>query len=70
MDRLNETIVLTKAESTRLVVLRKRAGLSRAQLAVQIGVSPDTVGRWERGTTNITAAARHALDKALPGVFA
>lgn len=28
---------------------RTLRGISRAQLAVQLGVSPDTIGRWERG---------------------
>lgn len=36
----------------RLPVLRAEAGLSRAQLAAQVGVNPQTIGALERGEHN------------------
>lgn len=36
----------------RLPVLRAEAGISRAQLAAQVGVNPQTIGALERGEHN------------------
>lgn len=35
-----------------LVAERKRAGLSRKELAVRIGRSKEVIGKWERGETS------------------
>ena len=37
----------------RVVLLRKRAGLSQADLAAALGVSLATVGAWERGVNEM-----------------
>ncbi len=42
--------------ASRLKAARDKAGLSQAQLASQLGVSPGTVGGWEKGTHRIRIA--------------
>ena len=43
--------------------LRKALGMSREELAVQLGVSFDTVGRWERNGGGINKSARKHLER-------
>jgi DNA-binding transcriptional regulator YiaG len=44
-----------------IVTLRQRHGWSQPQLAQELGVSPATVARWERGEGEIPQLARLAL---------
>ncbi|MDD9991548.1 MAG: helix-turn-helix domain-containing protein [Rhodospirillales bacterium] len=43
---------------------RKRAGLTQAAVGLVFGVSPDTVGKWERGQALPSAVNYRALCKA------
>lgn len=45
--------------------LRKALGLTREELAVELGVSFDTVGRWERQGGPINKAALKHLERLL-----
>ena len=54
----------------RLAAARKDEGLTRAQLAVAIGVDPATVARWEAGATHPSPLALAALVARYPAVFA
>ena len=47
--------------ATDIVALRQRHGWSQPQLAQELGVSPTTVARWERGEGGIPQLARLAL---------
>lgn len=40
---------VTDTPQTRIRELREKAGLRDYELAVRLGVNPNTVGRWERG---------------------
>lgn len=53
-------LILPTAEETRtaLLRLRKDLGLSRAQLAISLGIGKDTLRRWETGERKPCAAAR------------
>lgn len=43
--------------------MRRRAGLTQAQLATRIGTTQSAVARWERGATSPTlASARRVMD--------
>lgn len=44
------------------------AGLTRAQLAVALGVDPSTVARWEEGVSYPSPMALAALRARFPGV--
>jgi transcriptional regulator with XRE-family HTH domain len=44
-----------------IIALRKRHSWSQQQLAHELGVSPATVARWERGDGEIPQLARLAL---------
>ena len=48
-----------------IVTLRKRLGLSQEKLAAQLGVSFQTVNRWERGHTKPSQLALHAIEQKL-----
>ena len=43
---------------------RKRAGLTQATVGLVFGVSPNTVGKWERGQASPSARNYRALCKA------
>lgn len=45
--------------------LRKRAGMTQAQLAHAIGVTPASVSQWETGANEIGAVNRFKLARAL-----
>jgi DNA-binding transcriptional regulator YiaG len=47
---------------------RVAAGLTRAQLAVSLGVDPSTVARWEDGVSYPSPLALSALRMRFPGV--
>jgi transcriptional regulator with XRE-family HTH domain len=49
----NATNVAINAPPNRLTELRERAGLSRAELAVKVGVTEGTIVRWELRYTGI-----------------
>lgn len=55
MSRLTteERRAACRAMGERVVLLRKRAGLSQADLAAALGVSLATVGAWERGVNEM-----------------
>jgi DNA-binding transcriptional regulator YiaG len=44
-----------------IIALRQRHGWGQPQLARELGVSPATVARWERGEGEIPQLARLAL---------
>ncbi|ERT07019.1 helix-turn-helix family protein [Lyngbya aestuarii BL J] len=48
-----------------ILTLRKRLGLSQEKLAVQLGVSFQTVNRWERGRTQPSHLALQAIKQKL-----
>ena len=50
-----------------LKAARIAAGLSRRQLAVQLGVHPGTVAEWERGDVQPVAASRERIQSTLGG---
>lgn len=52
---------MTRGDRLRLRADRLAAGLTRAQLAVQLGVDPSTVARWETGISDPTPLAAAAL---------
>jgi type I restriction enzyme M protein len=59
-------LVLMKSEIPRLILtLRKRLGLSQEKLAAQLGVSFQTVNRWERGHSRPSQLALHAIKQKL-----
>lgn len=60
---------MTKAERTRLKSARTVARLTRAQLAVELGVDPSTVARWETGVSDPTPLALAAIRRRFPGVI-
>jgi putative transcriptional regulator len=45
----------------RIAELRERAGLSRVELAQQVGVNPQTIGYLERGEYNASLALAFRL---------
>ena len=45
--------------------LRWALGLSREELAVELGVSFNTIGRWERGVSSVNKSARKHLERLL-----
>jgi transcriptional regulator with XRE-family HTH domain len=47
---------------------RTAEGLTRAQLAVALGVDPSTVARWEEGVSYPSPMALVALRARFPGV--
>ena len=53
--------VITAAE---LKALRKRLGVTQAELARAVGVAPNTLARWERGELGIPDWANERLDSA------
>lgn len=52
-------------EPTRLILLRKRIGLSDTQLALRVGVSRRTITEWESGESRPQLAHMLALAGAL-----
>ncbi|MEB3281730.1 MAG: helix-turn-helix transcriptional regulator [Lyngbya sp.] len=48
-----------------ILTLRQRLGLSQEKLAAQLGVSFQTVNRWERGHTQPSQLALHAIKQKL-----
>jgi len=48
-----------------IFMLRKRLGLSQEKLAAQLGVSFQTVNRWERGRTQPSQLALQAIKQKL-----
>lgn len=51
-----------------LKAAREAENLTCAQLAVQLGVDPSTLARWENGSQYPSALALAALRARLPGV--
>jgi len=49
----------------RLRPLRKALGMTREELAVELCVSADSIGRWERGTSSVNKSARKLLENLL-----
>jgi putative transcriptional regulator len=49
-------------DAARLRALRERLAVSRATLADYLGVSPSTIGQWERGDAIPGGPARKLLD--------
>lgn len=52
----------TLSTSTLVRQLRDRLGLSQEKLAVRLGVSFQTVSRWERGLVNPSPIAKKRLE--------
>lgn len=50
---------------TLICTLRKRLGLSQEKLAAQLGVSFQTVNRWERGHAKPSQLALSAIEQKL-----
>lgn len=48
-----------------ILTLRQRLGLSQEKLAAKLGVSFQTVNRWERGHTQPSQLALHAIKQKL-----
>lgn len=46
----------------RIVALRKKLGLSRKEMAVEVGVHWQTLARWEQDYFNPSVMASNALD--------
>ena len=59
---------LTSAQRKALTIARLQASLTRAQLAVALGVDPATVARWETGASYPSPLALAALRQRFPGV--
>ena len=59
MAPVNQKLYRFSPES--IVQLRERLGLSQAELARSLGVPPNTVSRWEIGTTTPDAASLAAI---------
>jgi transcriptional regulator with XRE-family HTH domain len=45
--------------------VRKALGMSREELAVELGVCADSIGRWERGESPVNKSARKHLERVL-----
>ena len=45
-----------------LATIRKKLDLTREELAVKLGVSRDTIGRWERGEFPVSRRARREIE--------
>lgn len=43
---------------SRIAALREKAGLTQVQVAVLIGVTPNTIQNWEKGTSGIDQIER------------
>lgn len=56
---------MNTVDVAQLVRRRKALGLTQHALALQIGVAPSTVMRWERGSQKITPLAQAALEATL-----
>lgn len=52
---------VAKLSAAEIVFLRKYLGWSGAEFARHMGVSPETVSRWERGRDSISGLAERAL---------
>ena len=52
-------------EPTRLILLRKRIGLSDTQLGLRVGVSGSTISEWESGESRPQLGHMLALAEAL-----
>lgn len=50
-----------RRNGNRIRDLREATGLKRHELAVELGVDPTTVYRWEKGTTAIDDDTKHQL---------
>jgi DNA-binding transcriptional regulator YiaG len=59
---------LTWDQRVALHAARAAEGLTRAQLAVALGVDPSTVARWEEGVSYPSPMALSALRARFPGV--
>ena len=57
-------MIMKKRELTSddLKEIRSKLKMSRLQLGDALGVTPDTIGRWERGEFAINKAALKLLD--------
>lgn len=56
-----------KAEGRELALLRRAAGLTQEQLALLLGVSPNQIGKYERGQSRLTAGRYKAATAILRG---
>lgn len=45
----NNTMINSKSIGNKILVARKKVNLSQAELAKQVAISPQAVGKWERG---------------------
>lgn len=66
--RMTRAVRLTHDQRTALMAARMDLELTRAQLAVAIGVDPSTVARWEEGVSYPSPMALAALRARFPGV--
>ncbi len=51
----------TETPAEQLIAYRRQNGLSQEELAVQLGVDPATLGRWERGGEVLRRLDRKAV---------
>lgn len=66
--RMSRAARLTHDQRTALMAARMDLELTRAQLAVALGVDPSTVARWEEGVSYPSPMALAALRARFPGV--
>lgn len=66
--RMSRAARLTWEQRLSLHAARTAEGLTRAQLAVALGVDPSTVARWEEGVSYPSPMALAALRARFPGV--
>ncbi len=53
-DQINALVFVRLLEPQLRQEIRERARLSRAEVADAVGVTPETIWRWERGLRNPT----------------
>lgn len=63
MESIRYTFPLKK--NIPLRPLRKALGMTREELALELGVCADSIGRWERGASPINKSARKQLEAVL-----